>query len=351
MNTNASPHDLWEGMENTFVPPGDHQVSPKGGVQQSRRKSMRSRLHNRSRLNAITPPVALIEDTLDAATIAFLSGKFGSYKTFVAVAWACAIATGIEWFGHKITTPGPVLYVAGEGSNGLLGRIRSWEEARYDGKEISDERLFVYDGRINLADNEPGGDLDFLFEIGQEIRPVLIVIDTLHKCAPGVDENSSRDMSVILDAATRLRETFEATVLFVHHTGHAGTHSRGSSSLEDDADTVWLINRGDDTGPGVQRTLVHRKTKRGALQPEIPIMLKVAAGDVHVIEGSVELLPAGKSAETVMEWLDNLGVPIDAGRDKCRDALIKDGRTINNNVLADAIRRRKEAAKPHGGDP
>lgn len=310
----------------------------------SRRQRMRARLYSRSRLNDIPPPVPLIDGVLDVATIAFLSGRFASYKTFVSVSWACSIATGVDWFGRKVTNPGTVLYIAGEGCNGLLGRIEAWEEAHNDGRQVPDDRLHIYDGRINLGDREPGGDVGFLTALIREIRPVLVVIDTLHKCAPGMDENSSKDMSLILDVAAELRETFGITVLFNHHTGHAGTHSRGSSSIEDDADTVWLTTRGDETGPEVQRTLVHRKVKNGPTLPDIPIVLKKAAGDVYVTEGMVDVLPGGLAADTVMFWLDELDVPVSAGRDICRRALADEGRKVDTNLLAEAIRIRKALA-------
>lgn len=321
-----------------------------GDSEDSRHLRMRARLYSRSRLDDIPPPVPLIDGVLDAATIAFLSGRFASYKTFVSVAWACSIATGVPWFGREVTTPGPVLYIAGEGCNGLLGRIEAWEEAHNGGQQIPDGRLYVYDGRINLGDTEYGGDVGFLTDVIRQLRPVLVVIDTLHKCAPGMDENSSKDMSIILDVAAKLRETFGVTILFNHHTGHAGTHSRGSSSIEDDADTVWLTIRDDETGPDVQRTLVHRKVKNGATLPDIPIILKSAAGDVYVTEGMVDLLPGGLAADTVVEWLDDLGVPVSAGRGACRMALAADGRKVRNDILGEAIRRRKKAAQDSEGD-
>jgi predicted transcriptional regulator len=47
----------------------------------------------------------------------------------------------------------------------------------------------------------------------------------------GLDENSSRDMGVVLGAANLLVREFDACVCLVHHTGKAGLTERGSSSL------------------------------------------------------------------------------------------------------------------------
>nr|WP_282553778.1 AAA family ATPase [Providencia sp. 1701091] len=41
-------------------------------------------------------------------------GPSGSYKSFLAISWACHIATGIEWSGNRVN-PGVVIYIVGEG--------------------------------------------------------------------------------------------------------------------------------------------------------------------------------------------------------------------------------------------
>ncbi len=45
-------------------------------------------------------------------------GPSGSYKSFLAISWACHIATGIEWSGNRVN-PGVVIYIVGEGGLGL----------------------------------------------------------------------------------------------------------------------------------------------------------------------------------------------------------------------------------------
>jgi RecA-family ATPase len=53
-------------------------------------------------------------------------GASGSGKTFVVLDWLLHIATGQpEWKGHKVKQGG-VVYLAGEGHNGLKGRMAAW---------------------------------------------------------------------------------------------------------------------------------------------------------------------------------------------------------------------------------
>ncbi|MFG1871892.1 AAA family ATPase [Micromonospora arborensis] len=316
------------------------------------RERMRARLYDRDRIDSITPPTPLIDGVLDVATIAFLSGKFGTYKTFVSVAWACSVATGTPWEGREVVTPGPVLYVAAEGCSGLRARVRSWEVGNLDGKRIPADRLAVYDGRVKITDQE---EREILGEFIQEIRPVLVVLDTLHKCAPGMEENSSKDMGMVLDAVADLRERYGVTVLLNHHTGHNGERSRGSSSLEDDADTSWVVRLADqeDRSASNQRTLVHRKAKDRELLEEVPLTLELVSetGSAYVRQGTVaspKFLPDGLVAGTLIKMLDDLEVPQSAGRPTCQKALAGKVKA-STEVWAEAMRRRQARETGQGG--
>lgn len=312
------------------------------------RERMRARLHTRDSLDTIEPPTPLIEGVLDKGTIALLSGKFGTYKTFVSLAWACSVATGTAWEGLPVITSGPVLYVAAEGCSGLRSRVRAWEIGQYQGRRIPADRLAVFNGRVKLTDPD---EMAVLGEFVTELRPVLVVIDTLHQCAPGMEENSSKDMGTVLAAVAELRERYGVTVLLNHHTGHQGERARGSSALEDDVDTSWVLNLADTESRAAenQRTLKHRKAKDRELLADRPILLRTVeeTGSAYVQSGAVTpLLEDGYAALTVMRRLDDLEVPVSAGRDACRNALTAAGHQVpRNEVLADAVRRRKDAAR------
>lgn len=77
--------------------------------------------------------------------------------------------------------------------------------------------------------------------VGQS--PVLIVIDTLGRNAPGSDENSQRDMSKVVAACDYLMERFDCAVLLLHHTRRGDPEIRGSSVLTGAVDTrFWSRN-------------------------------------------------------------------------------------------------------------
>jgi hypothetical protein len=80
----------------------------------------------------------------------------------------------------------------------------------------------------------------------------------------------------VLDFLRHLREESGAAVPFVHHTGHQGTHARGSSDLESYWES-WLAIRRDEDGTQVE--VGHREA-------EEPPACSFAAGFTCLLPGS-----------------------------------------------------------------
>jgi hypothetical protein len=78
------------------------------------------------------PPAVnwIVGNYLAADSLALIFGDPGCGKSFVAIDLACHVATGRTWRGNRVKE-GLVLYIAGEGRNGLSKRFRAWFE-RYD---------------------------------------------------------------------------------------------------------------------------------------------------------------------------------------------------------------------------
>lgn len=92
------------------------------------RPGIRGGLLSRDDLRNLPAPAPLIDNTLDRRTIALLSGYWGTGKSFIALDWACCIATGKAWQG-RAARQGKALYVAAEGAYGLDRRVTAWENA------------------------------------------------------------------------------------------------------------------------------------------------------------------------------------------------------------------------------
>lgn len=172
----------------------------------------------------LAPSPYLIDDLLVADSLAVLFGKPASGKSFLALDWAFCVATGRPWKERSVAQ-GKVLFIVGEGVSGVGKRLRAWEHD--NDCSVGDDISWLTIPPTLLE----GHDAETLIELAVEYKPSLIVVDTLARCMPGGEENSSKDMSAVVDALDRLRQSTGATVLLVHHTTKDGGSLRGHSSL------------------------------------------------------------------------------------------------------------------------
>jgi hypothetical protein len=205
----------------------------------------------RADLVEFKPTDWLIEEWLVRGTLAGLVGPSGVGKSFLALDWACRVATGLPWFGGR-THRGGVFYLAGEGRQGLRKRIGAWE--RHFDAPVAGAPLYLSDNLPFLC--EPSQALgtvdaiqawsdDLLFNHGGA-EPALVVIDTVARAMGGANENSAEHMGQLIRAMDWLRESWGATVLAVHHTGHGdGDRARGSSAFRAALDSEFLLKADD----------------------------------------------------------------------------------------------------------
>lgn len=235
----------------------------------------RYRLRDDNELAALPAPEYIVAEILPREALAAIYGPPSAGKSFAAIALACSIASGVEWLGHDIVHPGPVIYVAPEGAAGLGIRVQAWKRAR----ESEGQKLGVYflTDTVNMLRE---GDLTDLLQViaANELRPALVIFDTLHRSMPGGNENDAKDLGIVLENAHRIRREIGASVLLIHHTGKDGDSERGSSSLRAGVDTMFSLKAEDD-----RRTLTCEKQKDAELTPPISLDL-VPNGDSCVIE-------------------------------------------------------------------
>lgn len=308
------------------------------GTPRTALERLRGRMHTRSQLEGIEPPTPLIEGVMDVGSMIVLAGQFGSFKTFATIGWACSVATGEPWLGHEVVTQGTVLYVAAEGASGIKLRVRAWEAQT--GVTVPDDALYVLDVPVNLGNDEQ---CSAMLTIAREVNAKLVIFDTLHRCTPGLDGNDSSEMGRITMVADALREHVRAATLFVHHTGHAGTRSRGASSIEDDADCVWISKlTGDDSRrPDKARALEQRKTKDSPLLEQFFVKLDLIDGTesgalILVDEYGVEITNGAAGADPFMAASD--GRRADMAEIQARiQAETNDNAGLLLNVFADTF--------------
>lgn len=200
---------------------------------------LRAALLDSAGLDSITPPEPLIHGILQLDSIAWLQGKPGHGKSFVALDMAGCVGTGNPWQGHR-TTQGKVLYLAAEGVSGVRQRVRAWEKSMgEDMKEVSFLPIAVQSTNATQW--------DAFTTLAAEIGTTLIIIDTQARVTVGQEENSARDMGEFVHRVEKLRAATKACVLVVHHEGRQGEHMRGSTAIEGAATTIVRVRKDGET--------------------------------------------------------------------------------------------------------
>lgn len=177
----------------------------------------------------------LVEDVVPRAQVGVLYGASGSGKTFFALDMACTIHRGLEWRGKHVERA-DTFYVAAEAGNGIKKRIAAYVQQKGEGP-----LPWFVDYQPNLALLESAHHIAESVNL-RSLAPGLIFVDTLALSHDG-DENSSKDMSLVLRHCKILSDATGAVVLLVHHTGKDDSKGmRGSSALYAGSDFVLEIS-------------------------------------------------------------------------------------------------------------
>ncbi|HRC70724.1 MAG TPA: AAA family ATPase, partial [Candidatus Competibacter denitrificans] len=178
----------------------------------------------------------LVKRYLPADSLSVMFGSPGCGKSFLAIDLACHVATGRDWRGHPVK-PGRVVYIAGEGKNGLSKRFRAWFD--HHGERPRNISLLL----TPIALTDPASVAALVADIrALPEAPALVVIDTLNRNFGPGDENSTADMTKAVAGLDAIRTATGAAILGVHHSGHLEKgRGRGSSVLLGAVDAEYAV--------------------------------------------------------------------------------------------------------------
>jgi hypothetical protein len=211
--------------------------------------------------------------------VVFLAGASGAAKTFFVTDGTLKLACGAEKVWGRRAAGCGVLYVAAEDPDGCRARVRAWRTTKGAKRETPVPFKLVPQA-INLL--EAGDVEDFIAAAHGEADMMaaaglplgLVCIDTLSCCIPGIDENSSADMSRALEALYKISNALDVLIVVVAHFGKAGTSGgiRGWSGLDYNADGVIVLERDEDE-PDL-RHVIFKKVKNGISGSRLDFSLK-----------------------------------------------------------------------------
>jgi hypothetical protein len=192
----------------------------------------------------------LIKPFFEKDSLGQMFGPYGCGKTFTALGAACAVATGGH-FACSEANKGLVLFLAGEGHQGLKRRIKAFAiESKLSADDLS--LLNVSKSAVpfdNLSRDKIITE-GFMLEETFNQKIALIVIDTLARHLIG-NENSTEDGNEFVQIVSTIKQAFPGSVvIIVHHSGNAEEtkgRGRGASSIPAAMDFIAKINKGQMT--------------------------------------------------------------------------------------------------------
>jgi putative DNA primase/helicase len=276
----------------------------------------------------------LIQNLMEKGTACWLVGPSGSYKSFIALSMAAAIASGTEWYGRE-TFRGPVVYICSEGSRNWRKRIAAY--THHFGVSVDRDALYLIDAPVQLDSDE----WDKLQILLASVQPHLIVVDTQAQCTNGYEENSNTEMSAVANKLRTMAQATGGTVLTVHHSGKDGDKGgRGASSIYAAADTEIMTKK--ITGlDGEERSVELKVTK----QKDMPMGNLISLDAKRVVfekhldyygnpleslvmverQGGSSEIPRGTSPRVHAQRLYDAGITEAMGRDRLKLAAKEKG--------------------------
>ncbi len=187
-----------------------------------------------------TEPPYLIKGLIPRVGLTVVWGPPKSGKSFWTFDAVMHVALGWEYRGRRVQ-PGPVVYIAAEGSTGLRARVEAFRQHKIGDTHEGPRPFYLVPVNLDLIEEVAALIMAIKVRLGDE-TPAAVVIDTLNRTLRG-SESSDEDMTAYITAADAIREAFGCAVIIVHHCGVDQTRPRGHTSLAGAVDAQIAIKR------------------------------------------------------------------------------------------------------------
>jgi putative DNA primase/helicase len=245
----------------------------------------------RTALDIVQHPVParwLLKPYLEHDVTAVMSGDYGTYKSFLCLDWSMHLAMGMPWYNDPrgAIEAEHALYISAEG-RGLNNRVRAWVKHHFptDPRDsiLKRAKFHALEMAINLSDPERMKAL--LASIDKlNVKPVLVVIDTLTKNSNNVEESNPSMQAFLNVLNDELRMRYRCAVLLVHHVGHGDQdRPRGPRSLISNTDSAFMV-----THIGGTVTLRTERLKDSEAPPAIALKPNIVDLDSSDTDGQPE---------------------------------------------------------------
>lgn len=214
----------------------------------------------------LAAPDWIVQGYFEAQTINWIYGESEALKTFIMLDLALAICEGREWFPGCKTDQALVLYICGEGKNGIRRRLAAW--SKHTNRGIPDN-LYISSCSTDFSnDNALGVLVEQIDKLPE--TPGIVMVDTFARNMGG-KENEATDIGTFYSNVEHLLvHSYECAVIVTHHLGkNPAAGLRGSSSIRNNSDSVFKAKIGKTNDGTVFTTLTNEKMKDGPKPPPV----------------------------------------------------------------------------------
>lgn len=184
-----------------------------------------------------------VDGLLPQVGLAMIYGPSGVGKSFMALDLLEHIADGRDYgIKNRTVKQGKCVYVMGEGAGGMRQRVRAYNHVH----PTDHDNFKIISAAPNLMTPEDVGELaTAIMEAG---GAQVVCLDTLHSMMAGGDENSAKDMGILLANARVIADTLKCLIVFIHHTGKdEAKGARGSSAIRAAMETeIEILQNSND---------------------------------------------------------------------------------------------------------
>lgn len=228
----GAPSDQFKTIDSGFAagyerPMSAEDVIPATQVTDETVADMASRWLTSEELDEMPPPDWIVPGWFERNSLVQIFGPPKGGKTHIALDLAASLSAGLSWprKGGAGGDPQRVAYIVAEGASGVAQRKRAWES-----RHGYLDNMLYYPHPLKI---ENRGEWLVATRFLSEWKPTMIVIDTQARCTVGVEENSPKEMGMVVECVEQLRQDTGACVVLVHHTSkYGGESGRGTNAMD-----------------------------------------------------------------------------------------------------------------------
>lgn len=266
-------------------------------------------------------------------------GKAG--KSLIVLEWMWRMATGQGFLGDRAHDPIPVLYVDAEnGHKDIQERLLSY------GGGPDHMGLLEYSSFPTIRPLDTLGGGQDLLALVRDTNAQVVCLDTVSRFISGPENDADTWLALYRHTLLPLKRAGIASVRLDHLGKDADRGARGSSAKNQDVDHVWELRAQGGGSLTLKRT--HTRTGIG---PDSFAVVRQAQqdGDSYRPGGTRHILMTwdteAEHTEGTVEWLvdqiDALGLPNDAGNPRTKAALAAAHIPAAKTKIEAAVRIRK----------